>query len=492
VALLEAAQQEGSEEEEEEDTACYICGKSDRQDVILLCDGCENECHMDCLVPPLTVVPEGDWFCPDCLKEGKGVVAVSGGDGHEDVQAAHMPLHTPCVPQTAPVAEGGAMGALFEPPRAIMFRPPGCRCAGPRPWCTGTFEQARAAAAAAGKWLLVNIQSERDFASLQLNRDTWSDETLQQVVRLHCVFWQQDQATHEGQRFLALHKMKGEGEGGGGAALLPVIALIDASIGSKCFALSGFQESAELVERLMNWADRNPIDKLEGVGDKEVVAVEGGAGGALSATLAAAKPAAAAPVPEEGASEDDAVLAAALAMSLQEMEEPASASGAAAAVAAAAPSLAGGAGRVVAGGSATIAARNAATIEKLRATIAARDAVISARDVAVAQQTAAAAQQAATIAEHAATITAHEATIVARDATAAQQTAATAQQVATIAEQAAMIASLRQQLEPEVIDVDAGTADAGGGTGAAGASSSSGLHARCTSSSSSMAACWRR
>ena len=36
---------------------------------------------------------------------------------------------------------------------------------------------------------------------------------------------------------------------------------------------------------------------------------------------------------------------------------------------------------------------------------------------------------------------------------------------------------MRRLLEPEVIDVDAGTADAGSGAGAAGASSSSGLRA---------------
>jgi hypothetical protein len=93
--------------------------------------------------------------------------------------------------------------------------------------------------------------------------------------------------------------------------------------------------------------------------------------------------------------------------------------------------------------------------------LAARDATIAARNT--------------TIEELRAAIAAHEATIAARDAAAVQQAATTAQQAATIAEQAAMIASLRRQLEPEVIDVDAGDADSGGG--AAGASRSNGLRA---------------
>jgi len=45
---------------------------------MLLCDGCDNGYHTYCTVPPIEVVPEGDWFCKDCEKElnstgGKGV-----------------------------------------------------------------------------------------------------------------------------------------------------------------------------------------------------------------------------------------------------------------------------------------------------------------------------------------------------------------------------------------------------------------------------------
>jgi len=34
-------QQQEEEEQEEEETACEVCGRSDREDRLLLCDGCD-------------------------------------------------------------------------------------------------------------------------------------------------------------------------------------------------------------------------------------------------------------------------------------------------------------------------------------------------------------------------------------------------------------------------------------------------------------------
>lgn len=51
----------------EDDTFCEICGGSDREDRILLCDGCDRGFHTECLTPPLSEIPlEDEWFCPDC------------------------------------------------------------------------------------------------------------------------------------------------------------------------------------------------------------------------------------------------------------------------------------------------------------------------------------------------------------------------------------------------------------------------------------------
>uniref|UniRef100_A0A3P8T252 Bromodomain adjacent to zinc finger domain, 1A n=1 Tax=Amphiprion percula TaxID=161767 RepID=A0A3P8T252_AMPPE len=45
---------------------CQVCRKGDNDECLLLCDGCDRGCHMYCLKPKITQVPEGDWFCPTC------------------------------------------------------------------------------------------------------------------------------------------------------------------------------------------------------------------------------------------------------------------------------------------------------------------------------------------------------------------------------------------------------------------------------------------
>jgi PHD and RING finger domain-containing protein 1 len=48
-------------------TFCEVCGESDREDRMLLCDSCDFHYHMECLDPLLDTVPMGDWFCPNCI-----------------------------------------------------------------------------------------------------------------------------------------------------------------------------------------------------------------------------------------------------------------------------------------------------------------------------------------------------------------------------------------------------------------------------------------
>jgi len=50
-------------------SVCVVCHKGDRADQMLLCDGCDSEFHMNCLSPPLSTVPDTDWFCDDCLED---------------------------------------------------------------------------------------------------------------------------------------------------------------------------------------------------------------------------------------------------------------------------------------------------------------------------------------------------------------------------------------------------------------------------------------
>ncbi|XP_031626416.1 PHD and RING finger domain-containing protein 1 isoform X2 [Contarinia nasturtii] len=56
-----------TKENEMDVTHCEICNQSDREDIMLLCDGCDAGYHMDCLIPPLTEIPDGSWYCDNCF-----------------------------------------------------------------------------------------------------------------------------------------------------------------------------------------------------------------------------------------------------------------------------------------------------------------------------------------------------------------------------------------------------------------------------------------
>lgn len=66
VRQIRVERAESKEEAQEDPTFCEICGNSDREDRMLLCDGCDLGYHMECLNPPLTHVPIDNWYCSDC------------------------------------------------------------------------------------------------------------------------------------------------------------------------------------------------------------------------------------------------------------------------------------------------------------------------------------------------------------------------------------------------------------------------------------------
>ncbi|KAG8511675.1 Lysine-specific demethylase 5C, partial [Galemys pyrenaicus] len=46
---------------------CRICSQGDEDNKLLLCDGCDDNYHIFCLLPPLPEVPKGVWRCPKCI-----------------------------------------------------------------------------------------------------------------------------------------------------------------------------------------------------------------------------------------------------------------------------------------------------------------------------------------------------------------------------------------------------------------------------------------
>ncbi|XP_068579011.1 PHD and RING finger domain-containing protein 1 [Cebidichthys violaceus] len=91
-----------------EQTSCEVCGGSDREDRLLLCDGCDSGYHMECLTPPLDSVPVEEWFCPECEASNRH----SRGSA-EDVS------DTESLPSTARPATSRLQSGAAGPTRAI-------------------------------------------------------------------------------------------------------------------------------------------------------------------------------------------------------------------------------------------------------------------------------------------------------------------------------------------------------------------------------------
>ncbi|CAH8440855.1 unnamed protein product [Schistosoma turkestanicum] len=51
------------------DVNCQVCDRPDDEAHLLLCDHCDRGYHTYCLPTPLSSIPDGDWFCPECLRQ---------------------------------------------------------------------------------------------------------------------------------------------------------------------------------------------------------------------------------------------------------------------------------------------------------------------------------------------------------------------------------------------------------------------------------------
>ncbi|XP_036715227.1 PHD and RING finger domain-containing protein 1 isoform X4 [Balaenoptera musculus] len=81
------------EDEDEDPTFCGVCGRSDREDRLLLCDGCDAGRYPEaaCRDVPNTSgrggeeVPVDEWFCPECAAPGAVPAADAGPVSEEEV-----------------------------------------------------------------------------------------------------------------------------------------------------------------------------------------------------------------------------------------------------------------------------------------------------------------------------------------------------------------------------------------------------------------------
>eukprot|EP00244_Chara_vulgaris_P003548 TRINITY_DN1657_c0_g2_i2.p1 TRINITY_DN1657_c0_g2~~TRINITY_DN1657_c0_g2_i2.p1 ORF type:complete len:355 (-),score=61.60 TRINITY_DN1657_c0_g2_i2:852-1916(-) len=126
---------------------------------------------------------------------------------------------------------------MYRPPFDLMFK--------------GSFDEAKHQAIGQAKWLLVNVQSTREFSSFMLNRDTWSQPTVKEILNGSFVFWQQYDDTPEGRKVCAFYKL----------TILPAVIVLDPQTGQKMKGWDGMLDADRLLEDLVPFMDRGPLEK---------------------------------------------------------------------------------------------------------------------------------------------------------------------------------------------------------------------------------------
>ncbi|KAE9614524.1 hypothetical protein Lal_00012114 [Lupinus albus] len=128
------------------------------------------------------------------------------------------------------------LASLYRPPFHLMF--------------SGSFDQAKGAASIADKWLLVNIQSTKEFSSHMLNRDTWANEAVSQTISTNFIFWQVYDDTTEGRKVCTYYRLES----------IPVVLILDPITGQKMRSWCGMVEPESLLEGLLAFLDAGPKD----------------------------------------------------------------------------------------------------------------------------------------------------------------------------------------------------------------------------------------
>ncbi|CAJ2636135.1 unnamed protein product [Trifolium pratense] len=128
------------------------------------------------------------------------------------------------------------LASLYRPPFHLMF--------------TGSFDKAKGAASLQDKWLLVNIQSTKEFSSHMLNRDTWANDAVSQTISTNFIFWQVYDDTTEGKKVCTYYRLDS----------IPVVLIIDPITGQKMRSWGGMVQPESLLEGLITFLDAGPKD----------------------------------------------------------------------------------------------------------------------------------------------------------------------------------------------------------------------------------------
>lgn len=134
------------------------------------------------------------------------------------------------------------LSALFRPPEHLVF--------------PGDLDAAMSFGREAGKWLLVAVHNADEFACHVLNRDVWSDASVQQCLESSYVFWQRNTRADDAARYRQFYPYSSE----------PHVAIVDPRSGERvvvfeggdAFSQKGMQAALTEFARTNSLADGAP------------------------------------------------------------------------------------------------------------------------------------------------------------------------------------------------------------------------------------------
>jgi len=69
---------------------CQFCSSGENEDKLLLCDGCDKGYHTYCFKPKMENIPDGDWYCYECLNKATSERKCIVCGGHRQLPVGKM------------------------------------------------------------------------------------------------------------------------------------------------------------------------------------------------------------------------------------------------------------------------------------------------------------------------------------------------------------------------------------------------------------------
>ncbi|CAN8324453.1 unnamed protein product [Cochlearia groenlandica] len=132
-----------------------------------------------------------------------------------------------------------SLSSLYRPPIDLVFE--------------GSFEEAKSVSSRENLWLLVNLQSRTEFASLKLNRDLWSNDAVLESVRSRFVLWQVYDHTTQGKKISNFYRIDSGP---------PAVLVIDPITGQKMRMWSGAIDAQSFLEDLVRFMEEGPNEHI--------------------------------------------------------------------------------------------------------------------------------------------------------------------------------------------------------------------------------------